>query len=50
MKTYKNTSASKLVARFDKELRNIIMNDLKAIKTAKNQIFNSITANQLTAA
>ncbi|CAN5377966.1 hypothetical protein BH09BAC6_BH09BAC6_13260 [soil metagenome] len=49
MKTYKKTSASKLVARFDKELMNIIMNDLKTLKT-KNQFLNNSCADQLTAA
>ncbi len=42
MKTYKQTTVSKLVDRFDNELRTIIMNDLKAIKAAKNQLVTSI--------
>ena len=32
MKTYQKPATSKLVNRFDKELMNILMNDLKAIK------------------
>jgi hypothetical protein len=39
MKTNK-PSVSKLVARFDRELKNILMNDLKAVK-AKNQFANN---------
>ncbi|MBB3967518.1 hypothetical protein [Mucilaginibacter phyllosphaerae] len=35
MKTYQKPATSKLVNRFDKELMNILMSDLKAIK-AKN--------------
>lgn len=33
MKTYKKTAVSKLLDRFDNELKEILMNDLKAIKT-----------------
>ncbi|WP_262895513.1 hypothetical protein [Mucilaginibacter segetis] len=36
MKTYQKPATSKLVARFDKELMNILMNDLKTIKALKN--------------
>jgi hypothetical protein len=32
MKTYKKPATSKLVARFDNELRSLLMADLKAIK------------------
>jgi hypothetical protein len=32
MKTYNKPATSKLVARFDKELKNILMNDLKALR------------------
>jgi hypothetical protein len=35
MKTYQKPATTKLVNRFDKELMNILMSDLKAIK-AKN--------------
>ncbi|GAA4319449.1 hypothetical protein GCM10023149_18130 [Mucilaginibacter gynuensis] len=50
MKTYKKPSVSKLVARFDNELKNILMNDLKAIKAAKDQLLNKISADRLSAA
>jgi hypothetical protein len=33
MKTYQKPAVSKLVNRFDKELMNILMSDLKAIKS-----------------
>ncbi|WPU99031.1 hypothetical protein SNE26_23750 [Mucilaginibacter sp. cycad4] len=33
MKTQKQTSTTKLIATFDNALKNIIMSDLKAIKT-----------------
>lgn len=33
MKTQKQTSTTKLIASFDNALKNIIMSDLKAIKT-----------------
>jgi hypothetical protein len=42
MKPYTKNSVSKLVDRFDNELKAIIMNDLKAIRAAKNHILNSI--------
>lgn len=32
MKTYKKTATSKLFARFDNELRDLLMADLKALK------------------
>jgi hypothetical protein len=32
MKTYKKPATSKLVARFDDELRNLLLEDLKALK------------------
>lgn len=47
--TTQKTSVSKLVSRFDKELRNILMSDLKAIKSVKAQLMN-ISADRLTAA
>lgn len=37
MKTQKQTSTTKLIASFDNALKNIIMNDLKAIKANKAQ-------------
>lgn len=39
MKIVKRTAASKLVARFDNELRSIIMNDLKTVKTGAKILF-----------
>ncbi|MDB4925480.1 hypothetical protein [Mucilaginibacter sp.] len=36
MKINQKPAISKLVARFDKELREIIMNDLKMIRGARN--------------
>lgn len=50
MKNYKHTSVSKLVARFDNELMNIITEDLKAIKAAKNQLIKTLSPERLTAA
>jgi hypothetical protein len=54
MKTNTKPSISKLVARFDDQLRNIIMQDLQAIKNAKSQLVNTISQaaqnNTLTAA
>jgi len=38
MKTYNKPVANKLANRFDKELKSILMNDLKALKKAKNQL------------
>lgn len=40
MKTYKKPATSKLVARFDNELKNLLMEDLKAFK-AKDQFYNN---------
>jgi len=37
MKTYNKPAASKLVARFDRELMDILINDLKILKQPKNQ-------------
>ncbi|WP_454803982.1 hypothetical protein [Mucilaginibacter phyllosphaerae] len=41
MKTYQKPATSKLVNRFDKELMNILMNDLKAIKAKNNSRLNA---------
>ena len=43
MKTYQKPATSKLVSRFDKELMNLLMSDLKAIKAKNN---NRLTAAQ----
>jgi hypothetical protein len=45
MKAYQKQSVSKLVARFDKELKNILMTDLKAVKAIKNQLMNNQNLN-----
>ncbi len=50
MKTYRKPSISKLVAKFDSELKELIMSDLKAIKEAKNQFLNQSKSNSLSAA
>lgn len=50
MKTNKKSSVSKLVAKFDNELKNLLMEDLKALKEAKNQFFNGIKSSSLSAA
>lgn len=50
MKTYRKPSASKLVAKFDSELKDLLMSDLKAVKAAKNQFSNQTNNNSLTAA
>jgi hypothetical protein len=50
MKTNQKTSASKLATRFDRELKNILMNDLKALKEAKVRFLNGINGNLLPAA
>lgn len=42
MKTYNKPSISKLVDRFDNELKNILLDDLKTVKSAKNQLLDSI--------
>jgi hypothetical protein len=48
MKTINQKPAvSKLVAQFDNELRAIIMNDLKALKGAKNNFLKAIWNEQL---
>jgi hypothetical protein len=39
MKNYNKPATSKLVARFDEELKNILMEDLKVFKT-KNPFLN----------
>jgi len=39
MKAYKTPSASKLVARFDTELKNILLEDLENFR-AKNKVMN----------
>jgi len=49
MKATKTLSASKMVARFDSQLKKIIMNDLKAIKAVKARLLK-LNAGQLSVA
>lgn len=42
MKTQNTSTVSKLINRFDNELRNLLMEDLKAVKEAKNQLIDKI--------
>ncbi|NCD71524.1 hypothetical protein [Mucilaginibacter agri] len=54
MKTSKNSTVSKLVNRFDSELKSILLADLKAMKQTKNQLIDKIAqtvqGNRLSAA
>ena len=51
MKTINQKPAvSKLVARFDSELREILLNDLKMLRSAKNQFLKAIKNEQLSVA
>jgi hypothetical protein len=50
MKIEKKPAISKLVARFDNELRNILMNDLKAMRQTKYQFLKAIKPSQLSVA
>ncbi len=50
MKTYKKPATSKLVARFDNELMDILMNDLKNLRGVKNQFLKLIKTEQLSVA
>jgi hypothetical protein len=51
MKTPKKSTTSKLIARFDNELKNILMNDLSAVRNTRliNTIQNNLN-NRLNAA
>ncbi|MEO6524606.1 MAG: hypothetical protein ABIN91_23175 [Mucilaginibacter sp.] len=42
MKIEEKTSTSELVDRFDNELRELLMNDLKAIRATKDSLVNKI--------
>jgi len=42
MKSYNKPSISKLVTRFDNELKNMLLEDLKNVKNAKSQLIDSI--------
>lgn len=43
MKTHKNASTNKLVARFDKELKVLLLNDLKTLRGVNSQFIQSNT-------
>ncbi|MDT3402998.1 hypothetical protein [Mucilaginibacter terrae] len=42
MKTTTKAPISKIVKRFDNELKALLMEDLKAVKSAKNQLIDTI--------
>ncbi len=42
MKTFKKTSVTKLVARFDNELKNLLLSDLQAIRATKDKIVKTM--------
>ncbi len=53
MKAQTKTSVSKLVARFDSQLKTILMNDLSKARNAQAQLLNSVKeriGNRLSAA
>jgi hypothetical protein len=41
MKTHKSTSTSKLVSRFDNQLKKLLLNDLKIIRGVNAQLLSS---------
>ena len=47
--TTSQTAATKLLNRFDRELKALLMNDLKAVRSVKEQM-NAINATRLSAA
>jgi hypothetical protein len=50
MKTYQKPATSKLVARFDNELMNIIMEDLRTVRVVRNRFLKLIKTEQLSVA
>jgi hypothetical protein len=50
MKTYNKPATSKLAARFDQELLEILRADLKSLKQVKNQFLSNVNNNLLPAA
>lgn len=50
MKNNKRPAISKLVARFDNELRAILMNDIRNIKGVRNVFMKAIVTEQLSVA
>jgi len=49
MKTFNKSATSKLATRFDKELKAILINDLKAVK-ANREVLNTVNHTPLSAA
>ncbi|WP_156088749.1 hypothetical protein [Mucilaginibacter pedocola] len=47
--TTSQTTATKLLNRFDRELKALLMNDLKAVRSVKEQM-NALNASRLSAA
>ena len=45
MRNYRTPSVSKMVKRFDSELKALLLEDLKTVKNAKNKIINRLTQN-----
>jgi hypothetical protein len=45
MRNYRTPSVSKMVKRFDNELKTLLLEDLKTVKSAKNKIIDSLTQN-----
>nr|WP_294793878.1 hypothetical protein [uncultured Mucilaginibacter sp.] len=50
MKSIRKPAISKLVARFDSELKAILMNDIRTIKGARNVFMKAIRTEQLSVA
>jgi hypothetical protein len=50
MKNYNKPATSKLVARFDRELKNLLMSDLKALKQAQVKFMHAVNNTQLSVA
>lgn len=42
MKTYRKPSVSKLVAKFDNELKSLLLQDLQAVRNTKNELIDKI--------
>lgn len=41
MKTHKSTSTNKLVSRFDSQLKKMLLNDLKTVRSVNGQLLTS---------
>jgi hypothetical protein len=44
MKSHKKSSVTKMVARFDNELKTLLLNDLNNVRGIKNQVMRSAQA------